>query len=198
MANLVSRFVQKIFLDDARQEDVAEEATKQQNDVYVEVANDVEGKNVKNDNNMVKLELNSSYTILRPEYVKEVLDKEKEKKQNEDDAPVNPSEFKRLPKSHRVKFFTLGKVSDYETIAAELYTQDLIGLVNINPLKQHSQPLVVNVLTKFKGLTQEINGDIGALRNGWIIVTPNNVEVYKKKETSMLQEKSIVSQKIQA
>ena len=31
MANLVSRFVQKIFLDDARQEDVAEEATKQQN-----------------------------------------------------------------------------------------------------------------------------------------------------------------------
>jgi len=181
MANLVSRFVQKIFLDDARQEDVAEEATKQQNDGHVEVANDVNSKNVKIDNNNVKLELNSSYTILRPEYVKEVLNKEK--KQNfENDVPINPAEFRKLPKSHNLKFFTVSQTSDFDAIAQELYKANLIGLININPLKQHSQPMVINVLTKFKGLTQEINGDIGALRNGWIIVTPSNVEVYKKKE----------------
>lgn len=193
MANIVSKFVQKIFLDEISQKDVAEEASKQHDD-YVEDVNDFNGQN-----NRVKLELNSNYTILKPESVQDILNKNKEKnKQIEDDIPINPAEFKRLPKSHNLKFFTVSKASDFDAIAQELYKANLIGLININPLKQHSQPLVINVLTKFKGLSQEINGDIGALHNGWIIVTPNNVEVYKKKESTAIQENSTSSQKSQA
>ncbi len=188
MVNLVSKFVQKIFLDNPSQEDVAEEASKQQNDGYVEEA---DGANDKKD--YVKLELNEGYTIYKPEAVQDILNKDKEKKHIEDDGPVNPAEFRKLPRSHNLKFFTVSKSSDFEAIAQELYKANLIGLININPLKQHSQPLVVSMLTKFKGLSQEINGDIGALRNGWIIVTPNNVEVYKKKETNAAQESLIQS-----
>lgn len=170
--------MQKIFLVNNPVEDISEESKKQA---------DKEINLSSTDHDDVKLDLGSNYTILKPEAVQDIFNKsEEEKKRIEDDLSINASEFRKLPKSHNVKFFTLVKASDYDNIATELYRQDMIGLVNINPLKQHSTPMVVRVLNKFKELTQEIDGDIGALRNGWIIVTPKNVQVYRKNEASQI------------
>jgi len=101
----------------------------------------------------------------------------------QDPFPINPEEFAKNPKSHTLKFYTLSYTTDFSAIKDELHTPNQIAIININPLRERSTPIVVNILTKLKQIAKQLDGDIGALHNGWVILTPRNSEVYRKENT---------------
>jgi SepF-like predicted cell division protein (DUF552 family) len=98
----------------------------------------------------------------------------------EDPFPIRVEEFKKHPLTHKLKFYTLSYTTDFSNIQDELHTVNQIAIININPLRERSTPIVVNILTKLKQIAKQIGGDIGALHNGWIILTPRHSEVYRK------------------
>lgn len=92
-----------------------------------------------------------------------------------------PEEEKRIS----VKILRLTSAEDTRKVM-EIYRKGVsVLVVNVAGIadKEYGEPQLT--LKKFKQAASDTGGDIGAIKDNWVIMTPRNVDIFRKKKDDL-------------
>jgi len=80
-----------------------------------------------------------------------------------------------------VKTYQLESFEDAKRVISDLRMGNIIGLVDMKPLREKDIIDLKRSITKLKNVCAEFGADIASLGGDWIIVAPGFAEIYKPK-----------------